>query len=47
MIVVDTSIFIDQIFEYNPERTAIADGLFRLIEERKIPLLQHDLSRSR
>ncbi len=34
MIVVDTSIFIDQIFEYNPERTAIADSLFRLIEER-------------
>jgi len=46
MIVVDTSIFIDQIFEYDPERTAIAD-LFKLIEERKIPLLQRDLSRSR
>jgi len=43
MIVVDTSIFIDQIFEYDPERTAIADGLFRLIEERKIPLLQPDV----
>ena len=46
MIVVDTSIFIDQIFEYDPERTAIADSLFRLIEERNIPILQRDRSSS-
>ncbi len=40
MIVVDASIFIDQIFEYDPGRTMIADSLFLLLEERKIPIIE-------
>lgn len=42
MIVVDASVFIDLIFDYNSERTAISDGLFKLIEENKIPIFQPD-----
>ncbi|MBN2250521.1 MAG: type II toxin-antitoxin system VapC family toxin [Candidatus Altiarchaeota archaeon] len=42
MIVVDASVFIDLIFDYSSERTAIADGLFKLIEEKKIPIFQPD-----
>jgi len=42
MIVVDASVFVDLIFDYSTERTAIADGLFKLIEENKIPIFQPD-----
>ncbi len=42
MIVVDASVFIDLIFDYSSERTAIADALFKLIEENKIPIFQPD-----
>jgi len=43
MIVVDASIFIDQIFEYDLERTKIADSFFLLLEEKKIPTIEPDL----
>ena len=42
MIVVDASVFIDLIFDNSSERTAIADGLFKLIEEKEIPIFQPD-----
>jgi len=42
MIVVDASIFIDLIFDYSSERTALADDLFKLIEDNKIPIFQPD-----
>ena len=42
MIVVDASVFIDLIFDYSSERTAIAEDLFRLIGENKIPIFQPD-----
>lgn len=42
MIVVDTSIFIDLIFNYSSERTALADDLFKLIEDNTIPIFQPD-----
>ena len=42
MIVVDASVFIDLIFDYSSERTAISDCLFKLIEEKKIPIFQPD-----
>jgi hypothetical protein len=42
MIVVVASIFIDLIFDYNSERTALADELFKLIEENDIPIFQPD-----
>lgn len=42
MIVVDASVFIDLIFDYSSERTAIAEDLFRLIEENRIPIFQPD-----
>jgi predicted nucleic acid-binding protein len=45
MIVVDTSIFIDLLFEYNSERTANADRFFGLLEKRKIPIFQPDIFR--
>jgi uncharacterized protein len=43
MIVVDASIFIDQIFEYNAERTQVADSFFMFLEEQKISIIEPDL----
>ena len=40
MIVVDNSVFIDLIFEYNRERTEQADTLFEILEENEIPILE-------
>lgn len=45
MIVVDASVFIDLIFDYSSERTALADDLFNLIEENKILIFQPDTFR--
>ncbi len=42
MIVVDASVFIDLIFDYSSERTAIAEDLFSLVEEKKISIFQPD-----
>ncbi len=43
MIVVDTSVFIDAIFEYNKERTAIARKLFRNIQSTKTQVIEPDI----
>ena len=43
MIVVDTSVFIDAIFEYNGERTAIARKLFRTLQDTKTQVLEPDI----
>ncbi|WP_148882950.1 type II toxin-antitoxin system VapC family toxin [Thermococcus aciditolerans] len=43
MIVVDTSVFIDAIFEYREERTAIARKLFRTLQEAKTQVLEPDI----
>ena len=40
MIVVDNSVFIDLIFEYNRERTEQVDTLFEILEENEIPILE-------
>jgi predicted nucleic acid-binding protein len=40
MIVIDNSVFIDLIFEYNRERTEKADTLFELLEGDEIPILE-------
>ncbi|WP_099209475.1 type II toxin-antitoxin system VapC family toxin [Thermococcus henrietii] len=43
MIVVDTSVFIDAIFEYNKERTTIARELFRNIQNTKTQVIEPDI----
>ena len=43
MIVVDASVFIDLIFEYNSERTHYAEELFTLLEEKGLTILEPDL----
>ncbi len=43
MIVVDTSVFIDAIFEYDERRTAIARRLFRTIQDTKTQVLEPDV----
>ena len=43
MIVVDTSVFIDAIFEYNKNRTAIARELFRNIQNTKTQVIEPDI----
>jgi len=43
MIVVDTSVFIDAIFEYNKERTTIARELFRNIQSTKTQVIEPDI----
>ncbi|HNT72133.1 MAG TPA: hypothetical protein PKK92_03640, partial [Methanothrix sp.] len=42
MIVVDTSVFLDLFFDYRSDRTAIADGLFTLMEEDGVPIFEPD-----
>ena len=42
MIVVDASVFLDLIFDYRSDRTAIADGLFTLMEEDGVPIFEPD-----
>lgn len=39
MIVVDASVFIDLIFEYNFERTHSAEELFSILEEKGLQIL--------
>ncbi|WP_456367074.1 type II toxin-antitoxin system VapC family toxin [Thermococcus sp.] len=41
MIVVDTSVFIDLFFEYQPDRTLLSEELFNVIEGR--PIFEPDL----
>lgn len=41
MIVVDTSIFIDLFFEYQPDRTRLSEELFKMIEGK--PIFEPDL----
>jgi len=43
MIVVDASVFIDLLFEYNYERTHSAEELFSILEEKGISILEPDL----
>ena len=43
MIVVDASIFIDLIFEYNSERTHSAEELFSILEENGLQIVEPDL----
>lgn len=43
MIVVDASVFIDLLFEYNYERTHSADELFSILEEKGLSILEPDL----
>ena len=40
MIVVDNSVFIDLLFEYNQERTGKADTLFEILEGNEIPIFE-------
>ncbi|MGA9097492.1 MAG: type II toxin-antitoxin system VapC family toxin [Methanotrichaceae archaeon] len=43
MIVVDASIFIDLIFEYNSERTHSAEELFSILEKNGLQIVEPDL----
>jgi predicted nucleic acid-binding protein len=45
MIVVDASVFIDLLFEYNSERTRFAEELFSSLEEKGLTILEPDLFR--
>ncbi|NOR78882.1 MAG: PIN domain-containing protein [Methanophagales archaeon] len=45
MIVVDNSVFIDLIFEYNRERTEKADTFFGILEGNEIPILEPEVFR--
>ncbi|MCX6677621.1 MAG: type II toxin-antitoxin system VapC family toxin [Methanothrix sp.] len=43
MIVLDTSIFIDLLFEYNSERTRSAEDLLSILEENDLTIVEPDL----
>ena len=43
MIVVDTSVFIDLLFEYDSERTHSSEELFSILEENALPIMEPDL----
>lgn len=43
MIVVDASVFIDLLFEYNSDRTLCAEELFSSLEEKGLTILEPDL----
>lgn len=43
MIVVDASVFIDLLFEYNSDRTQCAEELFSSLEEKGLTILEPDL----
>ncbi|WP_456444078.1 type II toxin-antitoxin system VapC family toxin [Thermococcus sp.] len=43
MIVVDTSVFIDAIFEYNPSRTGIARRFFRTVQDTRNQVVEPDI----
>jgi predicted nucleic acid-binding protein len=43
MIVIDTSVFIDLLFEYDIERTRSAEELFLLLEENALTIAEPDL----
>ena len=45
MRVVDASVFIDLLFEYNSERTRFAEELFSSLEEKGLTILEPDLFR--
>lgn len=42
MIVLDTTIFIDLLFEYNSERTRIAEELLSILEENGLSIMEQD-----
>jgi predicted nucleic acid-binding protein len=43
MIVVNASVFIDLLFEYDSVRTHSAEELFSILEEKGVPILEPDL----
>jgi predicted nucleic acid-binding protein len=43
MIVIDTTIFIDLLFEYNSERTRSAEKLLTILEENGLTIVEPDL----
>ncbi|HHI00598.1 MAG TPA: PIN domain-containing protein [Thermococcus litoralis] len=43
MIVVDTSVFIDALFEYKKDRTEIAKNFFRKIQEKNLSIVEPDV----
>ena len=43
MIVVDTSVFIDALFEYKEDRTKLAKRFFREIQEKNLPIVEPDI----
>lgn len=43
MIVLDTSIFIDLLFEYKSERTRSAEELLSILEENDMTIVEPDL----
>jgi uncharacterized protein len=43
MIVEDTSVFIDLLFEYSSERTRSAEELFTISEENGLSIVEPDL----
>ncbi len=43
MIVVDTSVFIDLLFEYDSQRTRSSEELFSILEENALPIAEPDL----
>ena len=47
MIVLDTSIFIDLLFEYKSERTRSAEELLLILEENGLAIVEPDLFKVR
>jgi len=43
MIVIDTSVFIDLLFEYDSERTRCAEETFSIIEESALTIIEPDI----
>lgn len=43
MIVVDTSVFIDALFEYNRDRSKLAKSLFRKLQEKNLSIVEPDM----
>lgn len=43
MIVIDTSVFIDALFEYDTKRTELAKKLFWLVQDRGITIAEPDI----
>lgn len=43
MIVIDTSVFIDLLFEYDSQRTRSSEELFSILEENALTIAEPDL----